>query len=90
MGTRIRTLKPEIVSDEKIAMLSRGAECTLYRLITQSDDYGLQIGGTRRLLGALYPMIVTVSPKTLSGWISELVDAGIIRHRTTNQGMPVE
>ncbi len=89
MGTRIRTVKPEIVSDEKIGKLSRGAECTWYRLISQSDDYGYQLGGVRRLLGVLYPINNEVTPDILSGWISELADAGMIRHRTTVQGTPV-
>lgn len=89
MGTRIRTVKPEIVSDEKLAKISRGAECTWYRLISQSDDYGFQIGGVRRLLGTIYPLNAEVTPDILSGWIAELADAGMIRHRTTLQGTPV-
>jgi hypothetical protein len=89
VGTRIRTVKPEIVSDEKIAKLSRGAECTWYRLISQSDDYGFQLGGVRRLLGTLYPISDEVTPDVLSEWISELADAGMIRHRATVQGTPV-
>lgn len=86
---RIRSLKPEITGDEKLAKVSRDARLTFVYLITQSDDYGLQFGGTRRLLGALYPVDDTVTGETLTAWLDELAAVGVIRYRVTTQGAPV-
>lgn len=86
---RIRTLKPEIVSDVKLSAVSMQAELTFIRLITQSDDVGLVAGAPRQLLGALYPLRDSVTVADLLGWIEELVDAGIVRWRETTDGSPV-
>jgi hypothetical protein len=86
---RIRTLKPEITTDEKLARVSRDARLTFVFLITQADDDGLIPASPRQLLAALYPMDQTVTDKILAYWIKELVGIGVCRWRETLQGSPV-
>lgn len=86
---RIRTLKPEIVSDAKLASVSRDARLTFVYAITQADDAGLLPGAHRQILGALYPLDDDVTMPILLGWIEELVDAGLVRWRQTRDGVPV-
>ncbi len=86
---RIRTIKPEIASDVKLASLSIAARYTFVLLISQADDEGLIAGAHRQLLGALYPHDDTVTPAQLLAWVEELVTVGLLRWRTTRDGAPV-
>jgi hypothetical protein len=53
---RIRTIKPELPADVKLASVSRDARLTFIYAITQSDDLGFIAGSPRQLMGALYPL----------------------------------
>lgn len=86
---RIRTIKPEIASDAKLAGVSRDARYTFVLLITQADDEGLVAAAHRQLLGALYPHDDDVTVGHLLGWIEELIAAGTLRWRSTRDGSPV-
>jgi hypothetical protein len=86
---RIRTLKPEITTDEKLARVSRDARLTFVFAITQADDDGLLPGNPRQLLAALFPMDETVTDRILAYWVKELVEIGVCRWRETLQGAPV-
>jgi len=83
---RIRSIKPELPSDEKLARVSIQARYTFVLLITQADDDGLLRAESRQLLGQLYPYDDTVTTEMLSGWLQELADAGRIRLRKTVDG----
>lgn len=86
---RIRSLKPEIVSDVALASVSIEARYTFILLITQSDDIGLIGAAHRQLLGTLYPLDEAVSTPILLGWLEELVQAGLVRWLSTRDGVPV-
>lgn len=86
---RIRTVKPELPADLKLARVSRDARLTFVYLITQADDFGLVPGSPRQLLGLLYPHEEDVTPGDLSRWIAELAVAGFVRRRETKDGAPV-
>lgn len=86
---RIRTIKPELPADVKLASVSRDARLTFIYAITQSDDHGLIAGSPRQLLGALYPLDEAVTQPILLGWVEELVSVGLIRWRSTRDGVPV-
>lgn len=86
---RIRTIKPEFASDEKLSSVSRDARLTFVLLVTQSDDDGLLLGRTRQLLGALYPHDESVDAEQLAFWLEELVSIGAIRWRKTVDDAPV-
>lgn len=86
---RIRSIKPEIASDLKLASVSRDARYTFIMLISQSDDDGLIAGTHRQLLGSLFPHDDDVSTAALLEWVEELVVIGLLRWRATTEGAPV-
>jgi hypothetical protein len=86
---RIRTVKPELPSDAKLASVSRDARLTFVLLITQADDEGLVAAAPRQLLGALYPHDDDVTGPMLRGWVDELAAIGVVRWRKTVDGTPV-
>lgn len=86
---RIRTIKPEIATDKKLARLSRDSRYTLVMAVSQADDYGLLPGNPRQLLGALYPHDDTVTEITLSLWLEELRAAHMVRWRRTRDDATV-
>lgn len=86
---RIRTIKPEFASDEKLAKVSRDARLTFVLLVTQADDDGLVPGQIRQLLGCLYPHDQDVTPPLLRGWLGELERIGAARWRSTLDDAPV-
>ena len=87
---RIRSIKPEFPSDEKLSMVSRDARLTFVLLMTQADDEGLILASPRQLLGLLYPFDESVTPALLRTWIDELVAADArVRWRMTTGGAPV-
>lgn len=86
---RIRTIKPEFATDEKLAKVSRDARLTFVLCITQADDDGLLPGNHRQLLAALYPLDDAVTYAKLAAWIEELVESGRVRWRETLDGSPI-
>lgn len=86
---RIRTIKPEIASDVKLAAISIQARYTFVLLISQADDEGLVAGSHRQLLGTLYPHDERVTTGDLLGWVEELVMVGLVRWRSTTDGAPI-
>lgn len=86
---RIRTVKPEMPQDVKLASCSRDARYTFVLLITQADDEGLIPGAPRQLLGLLYPHDEDVASSLLIEWVEELVGIGAVRWRATLDGAPV-
>ncbi len=86
---RIRSVKPELPSDKKMAGLPIEARYTFVLLITQADDEGLIPGEKRQLLGALYPHDEAVTQAQLEAWLEALVGIGAIRFRRTVDGARV-
>lgn len=86
---RIRSIKPEVVTDRKLAQCSRDARLTFVYLWTQSDDDGLQFGIMRTLVGSLYPHDHDVTPEILGKWLAELAKVGLIEWLETVDGTPV-
>lgn len=86
---RIRSVKPELASDRKLATASRDARYTFVLLISQADDDGLLRAEPRQLLGALYPFDRDVSGPKLEAWLEELRSLALIRWRRTQDGVRV-
>lgn len=86
---RIRTIKPETASDEKLATVSRDARLTFVYLITQADDDGLILASPRQLLGSLFPHDADVTEARVVSWCEELAEIGCVRWRATRGGSPV-
>lgn len=86
---RIRSLKPEIASDAKLAKASIQARYTFVLMITQADDAGLIAAAHRQLLGTLYPLDDAVTVPSLLMWVEELVNIGLVKWLSTRDGSPV-
>lgn len=86
---RIRTVKPEIRDDVKLARVSRDARLTFVYLITAADDDGLVLATARKLVGDLYQHDDDITPTMVRGWCDELAGIGVIRWRETKDGQAV-
>ena len=86
---RIRTIKPTMPQDRKLAGLSRDARLTFIYLISQADDQGLLAAEPRQLIGALFPHDRDVTERKLARWIKELFDASLVAWHSTHDGMRV-
>lgn len=83
---RIRTIKPELPHDAKLASLSRDCRYTFVLLFTIADDRGLLRGNRRYLVGALYPHDPDVTEEILSEWLARLTSAGFLRSSVLSDG----
>jgi hypothetical protein len=86
---RIRSIKPEIASDAKLAKLPSDVWRTFLLCISQADDFGLLVGSPRALAGVLYPASEHVDGKVLAKWIDRLVDDGVLERLASADGMPL-
>lgn len=86
---RIRSIKPEIASDAKLAQLPADVRWTFLLCISQADDLGLLPGKPRTLTGLLYPNTDDVSEARLQKWVQQLVTAGMLAPLWTADGMPL-
>lgn len=69
---RIRSIKPEIRRDRKLARVSRESRYTFVLLWTVCDDQGFFLAEPRQLLGDLYPHDKDVDEAQLEYWLAEL------------------
>jgi hypothetical protein len=76
---RIRTVKPEFFSSERIALLSIPARLTFIGLLTEADDYGSLIDNHRLLKGHLWPHDDEINAIDVSLHVQQIVDAGLVR-----------
>lgn len=74
---RIRTVKPEFWTDEKLLDCSLQARLTFIGLMNESDDQGRQLYSPERVKGALYPF-EALAPKKVDSWVRELAREGVV------------
>lgn len=86
---RIRSIKPEMPHDRKLAGVTRDARLTFVYCWTVADDQGLFRAHPRQLLGQLYPHDTDVDEGQLEAWCAELVAVGVLRWRWTLDGARV-
>ncbi len=84
---RIRSLKPEVARDAKLAKVSRESRYTFLLLLTQADDAGYFIATPRTLLGALYPHDPDVTERTLTKELDSLLALGLLRCFDSEDGV---
>lgn len=75
---RIRTIKPEAWSDEKIGALSREARLLFWVLVSFSDDEGRFRAIPAGIIGFGFPYDEDVTPRILRRWMTEIADRGLI------------
>lgn len=74
---RIRTLKPDIWTDEKFALLSTGAKLLFIGAISTADDAG-RIRAHPALLKATVLPLDRATPQDITKWLRELEAASMI------------
>jgi hypothetical protein len=75
---RIRTIKPEMWSDEKIGQLSRDARLLFVGLITMADDEGRLRALPAAILGHVFPYDADATAARLTKWMDELCASGLV------------
>lgn len=76
---RIRTIKPEIWTDEALGGCPLGARLLYIGMITQADDEGRLRAAPALLRSVVFPYDAKVTPSVVSGWLEALVQAGLVR-----------
>lgn len=72
---RIRTIKPEFFSSERIALLSDAAKVTLMGLLCEADDYGVARAHPGLLKGHIWPLADHVTAATVAAHLEEFLEA---------------
>jgi hypothetical protein len=74
---RIRTIKPTIWGDEKVARLSRDARLLYIGLISMADDDGRFLASMTAISGYVFPND-DLPPTKVARWFAEIVRAGLV------------
>lgn len=74
---RIRTIKPEFWSDEKLAYVSRDARLLFIGLWNLSDDFGVCKGHISWIKSQLFPYD-DLSMRKFQSWLNQLIDQKFI------------
>jgi hypothetical protein len=86
---RIRTIKPEIAHDVKLAACSRDARLLFFLMITQADDKGRLHGALGAVRGACLPLD-DVTLADIDGWMDELAAQGLIQRYVVSENRYVQ
>lgn len=73
---RIRTIKPDMPTDETLGHCSRDARLLFAYGLTVADDYGRLRASGAYLRGALFPYDDDIGAGDVARWAQELIDAG--------------
>ncbi|MCC6227191.1 MAG: hypothetical protein IT195_12410 [Microthrixaceae bacterium] len=83
---RIRTIKPEFFSSERIAKLTDAAKITFIGLWCEADDYGVVHANPRVLKGHIWPLDDTITAYDINTHLEELENGEPLIHRYTVDG----
>lgn len=83
---RIRSVKPELAQDAKLASVSREARYHFVLLWTVADDEGFFRANARSLLGQIYPHDATVSEADITRMNAALENIGVLEVRESEDG----
>lgn len=76
---RIRSVHPDICTDEVLAGLSGDVERCYVRLWTHLDDEGRCVDNPLLIKAALFPLVEWIEAGDVDLWLSSLAAAGLIR-----------
>ncbi|MFD5469604.1 hypothetical protein ACFWJL_03970, partial [Streptomyces sp. NPDC127105] len=83
---RIRTVKPDLFVNERVAACSVTAVVTYIGLFTQSDDHGRHRDNPAIIAGVLWPLRAEHTPVRVEEDLQQLADAGLICRYTGCNG----
>ncbi|MER5183279.1 hypothetical protein ABT009_33860 [Streptomyces sp. NPDC002896] len=83
---RIRTVKPDLFINERVAACSVTAVVTYIGLFTQSDDHGRHRDNPAIIAGLLWPLRAEHTPVHVEEDLQQLADAGLICRYTGCDG----
>ncbi len=75
---RIRTLKPEFWTDEKVGLLSRDERLLFIGLISTADDQGRFRAAPATVRAAVFPHDDDLTRQTIESWLGRLHDSGVV------------
>lgn len=81
---RIRSVHPDICTDEVLAGLSGDVERCYVRLWTHLDDEGRCVDNPLLIKAALFPLVEWIEAGDVDLWLSALAAAGLIRRYEVN------
>lgn len=79
MAGRIRTIKPELLEDQRVAALSDRAFRLFIAAILTADDHGNLRAESRQVKGSVFWGRDEVTPEDVSGGLTELYACGLLR-----------
>lgn len=74
---RIRSIKPSLWGDEKVARLSRDARLLFVGLISSADDHGRFLASPQVINGYVFPHD-DLPPAKIRKWLDEIAATGLI------------
>lgn len=83
---RIRTVKPDLFVNERVAACSVTAVVTYIGLFTQSDDHGRHRDNPAIIAGLLWPLRAEHTPVHVEEDLQQLADAGLVCRYTGCDG----
>lgn len=81
---RIRSVKPEFWSDQKLATRSRDARLLYIALWNFADEQARMVGDPRQVKGLCLPMDDDLGPKEIDALLDELADIGRVARYTVD------
>jgi hypothetical protein len=75
---KIRTIKPELWEDEKLAKLKRECRLLFIGLLNFCDDAGIIKANPLYIKSRVFPMDDDVTKKVINDWMGQLEQAGIV------------
>ncbi|MET8557105.1 hypothetical protein ABZV64_19415 [Streptomyces sp. NPDC004959] len=83
---RIRTVKPELWTNERVATCSASSVLTYIGLFTQADDFGRHRDNAAIIAGVLWPLRAEHTPVHVEDDLTQLAEAGLICRYTGCDG----
>lgn len=76
---RIRQVKPEFFTSEKVSKLTPAARLLFIGMLTQATDNGTLRDDPLLLRLAVFPRDTSVTDEDVSSWVSQMIDLGMVR-----------
>src|ERR1019366_8325637 len=83
---RVRTVKPDTFASYTLHKVCIEARFLFIGMWTEADDEGRLLDAPKRLAGAIFPHDDAVTAATVTGWIDQLEEVGVVSRYPVNAG----